>query len=350
MLRKRILITGGGGFIGHHLVDFVLRATDWDVVVLDRLDHAGNLERLMQLGSFVRERARVRVAFHDLRAAINNGALRQLGGSFEYTAHLAAGSHVDRSVQDPTGFVLDNVLGTANLLDWARHNSERTLVFSTDECLGAAEEGQLFTEGDRFNPTNPYAATKAGGELLAPAYSNTYGMNIVVTRAGNVMGERQDPEKFVPLATRKIAREQVVQIHTRRIVERVSGTGDDPIYGHRFVESSRLYTHVENVCSAVLAILERGERIRHDSASVGRYNISGGEDRSNLSVAAQIAELVGKPLRYEFVEDPPGRPRPDMRYGIDASKLRRELGWEPHVSFEEGLRRTVAAELEEITR
>lgn len=334
----RILVTGAAGFIGSHLVDRILKTTDWDVTCLDRLDHAGNLGRLAALPSFERNRHRCRVVFHDLRAAISPGVVRQLG-DFDFVAHLAAGSHVDRSVVDPSGFVLDNVLGTAHLLDWCREHARRTLVFSTDEVLGSALDGVTFFEGDRLNPLNPYAATKAGSELLAPAYANTYRMDIVVTRCANVFGERQDPEKFIPLCIRKVMSGEVVQIHSREMII--------PLHDYRreLVPSSRLYTHVENVTAATLLVLESGESIGGEDADTGRYHISGGEERSNLTVAQDIARIMNKQLEYELVVDPPGRPRPDMRYSIDASKLRR-LGWEPETTFTEGLVRTVRSELE----
>ncbi len=323
----KVLVTGAAGFIGHHLVERILTDTKWNVICLDRLDHAGNLERLVS--SFRNYSDRVKIEYHDLRAEISGPMAKRLG-TFDYCLHLAAGSHVDRSVQDPSGFVRDNVLGTAHLLDYCRSNVAQTLYFSTDEIFGSAEEGQCFKEGDRFNPTNPYSASKAGGELLVPAYANTYGMKLQITRCANVFGERQDPEKFIPLVIRKVLAGETVQIHSRG--EKVS---------------SRLYTHHRNVTSAVLKVLEKGELVGGEDASRGRFNIEAGEEQSNLLVAQEIARLIGKPLYYELVQDPPGRPRPDMRYSIDSSKLRR-LGWEPEIDFHSGLEQVVKFELEQL--
>lgn len=348
VVSKHILITGAAGFIGHALVDHVLLTTDWNVVCLDRLDHAGNLNRLTSLRSFSQHRARVRVVFHDLRAAINKSVASQLlGGAigFDHVVHMAAGSHVDRSILDPAGFVLDNVLGTAHLLDFCRDVANRTLLFSTDEVVGPAGPNDLFAEDARMNPNNPYSATKAGGELLGPAYANTYGMNIVVTRCANAFGALQDPEKFVPLVIRKILKGEVVSIHARRVLAPYISHADDPEY--HLEPATRLYTHVSNVTSAVLHVLEHGEPIQGEDANTGRFNISGGEEQDNLDVAKKIAKLMGRELRYELVVDPPGRPRPDMRYSIDASKLRK-LGWSPTVGFEEGLKRVVESELESL--
>lgn len=343
----RLLLTGAAGFIGSHLVDRVLRDTDWELVCLDRLDHAGNLGRLAALESFTANRKRCKVVFHDLRAAISPSVAASLG-TFDYIAHLAAGSHVDRSVLDPGGFALDNVVGTINLLDWARAGgvkpSGKTLIFSTDEVFGAAGPADLFAEGARFNPTNPYAATKAGAELMAPAFANTYGMRLQVTRCANVFGPRQDKEKYIPLVIRKVLAGETVQIHAKWETFEVNGfLAAMPVQR----PATRLYTYQANVTAAVLHVLEHGECIQGEDASSGRYNISGGEEISNLIVAERIAALLGKPLHHELVVDPPGRPRPDMRYSIDASKLIAS-GWAPTVGFDEGLRMTVEAELAEL--
>ncbi len=342
------LITGAAGFIGSHLVERILSNTKWKVTCLDRLDHAGNLERLVN--SVRNFSDRVRIVYHDLRAEISGPMAKRLG-TFDYCLHLAAGSHVDRSVQDPSGFVRDNVLGTAHLLDYCRFNVARTLYFSTDEIFGSADEGQCFQEGDRFNPTNPYSASKAGGELLVPAYANTYGMQLQITRCANVFGERQDPEKFIPLVIRKVLAGEIVQIHSR---VRYKVTNREEILSTKTIEatmlpdiSSRLYTHHRNVTSAVLKVLEKGECVGGENASSGRFNIEAGEEQSNLHVAQEIARLIGKPLHYELVQDPPGRPRPDMRYSIDSSKLR-GLGWEPEIDFSSGLEQVVKFELEQL--
>lgn len=356
---KRVLVTGAAGFIGHHLVERILSDTDWGIVCLDRLDHAGNLERL---ASSVRNHAdRVRVVFHDLRAELGNGVAKRLG-KFDYCLHLAAGSHVDRSVLDPSGFVRDNVLGTAHLLDYCREHVEQTLYFSTDEIFGSADEGQCFKEGDRMNPTNPYAASKAGGELLVPAYVNTYGMKLQITRCANVFGERQDPEKFIPLVIRKVLSGETVQIHSKKVGMREAGdycqchgkvlygpghNNRSPKLVENFQASSRLYTHHKNVTSAVLKVLEKGVCVGGEDASKGRYNIEGGEEMNNLEVALRIAHLCKHELTWEFVVDPPGRPRPDMRYSIDSSKLR-ALGWEPEIDFSSGLEQVVKYELEQL--
>lgn len=308
----RVLITGGAGFIGRHLVRHLLAETDWQLTVMDRLGEGSNLTELAP--------QRINFMWHDLRAPLR-GSL-----PFRYILHLAAGSHVDRSVKDPLGFVADNVLGTAHLLEFARRcdGLEKLLHFSTDEVFGAAEAGKAFDEHDSFYPTNPYAASKAASEVLAPAWANTFGLPIVVTRCTNVAGAGQDGEKFIPGTIAKVGRGEVVQIHSR------NGT-----------PSSRKYIDAADVCAAIVAVLARGGVIAGRGS--GYYNIAGEVDHSNLDVAARIAELMGKRLNWELVQDPPNRPRPDQRYDLNNARLK-ALGWEQRISLDETLRRCIAHE------
>ena len=312
-----ILLTGAAGFIGSHLARYILEQTDWTVVALDRLDPAGDQQRLAPLVE--QHGKRLRVVWHDLRAQLNPERLRP--HEFRYVAHLAAGSHVDRSVRDPVGFVMDNVLGTAHLLEYVRQHQpscEKALYFSTDEVFGPAPDGVIFDEHAPWNPENPYAASKAGAEALCPAWAAQYGLPIVVTHCSNAYGPGQDREKFIPLCAGKVKNGELVQIHAR---------------GGKV--STRLYIHVDDVSRAVLTILQKGG-ILHDATS-GKYNIVAAEELSNLLVAEQIAEVLGKPLRHELVENPPNRPKPDMRYALSGKKLE-ALGWAPEVSFDVGLR------------
>ena len=206
-MSKKILITGGAGFIAHHVVDLILKKTDWEIVTLDRLDFSGNLNRLQEVvRSYDKiNQKRVKVVFHDLKAEINP-EVKALIGKVDYIAHLAAGSHVDRSIKYPLEFVKDNVLGTANMLEFARSidSLEKFIYFSTDEVFGPALKGKQFKENERYNSTNPYSASKAGGEELVVAYENTYGLPSIITHTMNVFGERQNPEKFIPMVIKKV--------------------------------------------------------------------------------------------------------------------------------------------------
>lgn len=343
---KKVLITGAAGFIGHHLVEHILKNTDWNVVCLDRLDTSGNVNRLTDIDSWEKNKTRVKFYHTDLRAQISDslaGMLARAFGTkqgevvpFDYIMHLAAGSHVDRSITDPLAFVHDNVLGTAHMLDVVRVFGEfflkkdgKFLYFSTDEVFGPAPEGVSYKEWDRFNPNNPYAAAKAGAEDLAVAYAHTYRIPIAITHCMNVFGERQHPEKFVPMCVKKIMAGETISIHANK---------DKTKAGTRF------YLHTRNVCDAVLYILQHGP-VLDGSGTKGKYNIVGDKEVSNLEMAELIAKILGKDLKYEMVDFHSSRPGHDLRYALDGS-LMKEIGWVPPVSFEESLERTIKWTLE----
>lgn len=317
-MTKRIMITGGAGFIGHHLIEHLLRNTDWEIVSLDRLDTAGNLNRFSDMNVWKAEKKRVSVVFHDLKAAVNDQLRAQIGG-IDAIIHMAAGTHVDRSIENPISFVLDNVLGTANLLEYARHlpNLERMIYFSTDEVFGPAPPGTAYKEWDRYRSANPYAATKAGAEELCLAYQNTYRLPIFITHTMNVFGERQHPEKFIPMTIRKIIDGKVVTIHA------------DPT---KTKAGSRFYIHARNVAGAILFLMDKG-------VPGEKYNIVGEKEVSNLEMAEAIAAILEKPLKYEMVDFHSSRPGHDLRYALDGSKMA-ELGWKIPMVFEKGLRKT----------
>lgn len=309
----RVLITGGAGFIGRHLVRYLLKETEWDLTIMDRLGEGSNLTELAP--------ARVRFWWHDLKARLYG----EFPTDFRYIIHLAAGSHVDRSIQDPEGFVQDNVLGTCNLLQFARRckGLEKFLHFSTDEVFGAAN-GKAFDEYDSFYATNPYSASKAAAEALCPAWANTFGLPIVVTRCTNVCGPGQDGEKFIPTVRRLVESGGVVQIHSRN-----------------GVSSSRKYIDAQDVCAAILCVLTRGGVIAGRNS--GYYNIAGDTEYSNLDVAQRIAQVMGKELRHELVEDPPNRPRPDQRYDLCNARLK-DLGWSQRIDLQTTLERILACD------
>ena len=322
---KRVLITGGAGFIAHHLIGQILKTTDWEVITLDRLDYSGNLNRLHDLMlSFDPEvRKRVRVVHHDLKAELNPMVCREIG-NVDYILHLAAGSHVDRSIEYPLEFVMDNVVGTCNILDFARtqkENLERFIYFSTDEVFGPAPDGIKYKENDRYNSTNPYSASKAGGEELAVAYENTYDLPIYITHTMNVFGERQHPEKFIPMCIRKIRNGESVTIHSDST---------------KTVPGSRHYIHAEDVASAILFLLNHkgGFEPTWGNAKCPKFNIVGAEELNNLELAKIIAEAEGKDLAYEMVDFHSSRPGHDLRYALCGDKMK-ELGWTPAKSVRE---------------
>lgn len=317
-MSKTALITGGAGFIAHHLIGQILKTTDWNIITLDRLDYSGNLNRLHDLMlSFNPEvRKRVKIVHHDLKAELNP-LVRSEIGKVDYVLHLAAGSHVDRSIEYPMEFVLDNVVGTCNILEFAKtqNNLERFVYFSTDEVFGPAPDGIKYKENDRYNSTNPYSATKAGGEELAVAYENTYDLPIYITHTMNVFGERQHPEKYIPMCIRKIRDSETVTIHSDKTCT---------------IPGSRHYIHAEDVASAVLFLLNYQGSFEptYGGAKCPKFNIVGAEELNNLELAQIIADAQGKELKYELVDFHSSRPGHDLRYALCGDKMR-ELGWEP---------------------
>ena len=321
---KRVLITGGAGFIAHHLIGHILETTDWEIITLDRLDYSGNLNRLHDLMiSFMPEtKRRVKIVHHDLKAELNP-LVRSEIGDVDYILHLAAGSHVDRSIDYPMEFVMDNVVGTCNILEFARlqPNLERFVYFSTDEIFGPAPNGIKYKEEDRYNSTNPYSATKAGGEELAVAFQNTYGLPIYITHTMNVFGERQHPEKFIPMTIKNVRDGGTVTIHSDST---------------RTIPGSRHYIHAEDVASAVLFLLnyEGTFEPTWGGAKCPKFNIVGSEELNNLQLAQIIAEAQDKELKYELVDFHSARPGHDLRYALDGDKMK-SIGWTPAKSVRE---------------
>ena len=265
---------------------------------------------------------RVKIVHHDLKASLNPLVCSEIG-QVDYILHLAAGSHVDRSIDYPMEFVLDNVVGTANILDFARtqDNLEKFVYFSTDEVFGPAPDGIKYKENDRYNSTNPYSATKAGAEELAVAYENTYNLPIIITHTMNVFGERQHPEKYIPMCIRKARDGEVVTIHSDQT---------------RTIPGSRHYIHARDVSSAVLFLLNYNGTFEPTwgNAKCPKFNIVGSEELNNLELAQIIAEAQDKELKYELVDFHSSRPGHDLRYALDGSKMK-ELGWEPAKSVRE---------------
>jgi dTDP-glucose 4,6-dehydratase len=324
-MTKRALITGGAGFIAHHLIGYLLKHTDWDIVTLDRLDYSGNLNRLHDILMYnhtPETRKRVQVVYHDLKAELNP-LIKSTIGEVDYVLHLAAGSHVDRSIEYPMEFVLDNVVATCNILEFARtqKNLERFIYFSTDEVFGPAPNNIKYKENDRYNSTNPYSATKAGGEELAVAYQNTYGLPVYITHTMNVFGERQHPEKYIPMCIKKARDGETVTIHSDSTCT---------------IPGSRHYIHAEDVSDAILFLLNYQGTFEPDDtgAKCPKFNIVGSEELNNLELAQIIAEAQGKELKYDLIDFHSSRPGHDLRYALDGSKMK-EMGWEPTKSVRE---------------
>lgn len=326
-MSKTVLITGGAGFIAHHIVDYLLDHTDWKIITLDRLDYSGNLNRLHEVvGHRTHEEiSRVRTVFHDLKAELNP-LVQNFIGKVDIILHLAAASHVDRSISHPLEFITDNIMGTANLLEYARKldHLEMFLYFSTDEIFGVAPPGVNYKERDRYNSTNPYSASKAGAEELCVAYENTYKMPMMITHTMNVFGERQTPEKFIPLCIKKVLLDETVTIHADHTKTKAG---------------SRFYVHARDVADALLFLLQKNPQIEPDygMAKCRKFNIVGKEEVDNLSLAKMIAAAQGKELKYEMVDFHTSRPGHDLRYALSGD-LMRSLGWEPRVGLSDRIK------------
>jgi dTDP-glucose 4,6-dehydratase len=319
----KLLLTGGCGFIGHHFVQHIMKNTDWEIIILDKLTYAcKGVERLRDM-NYLNDK-RIKLFTYDLVNKISEGIVKEIG-DVDIIVHMAAETHVDNSITEPVQVIQNNVMSTVNLLEYAR--TLKTLkvffYFSTDEVFGPALGDTLYKEWDRHCPTNPYSASKSASENICIAYENTYKVPIMIVNVMNVIGERQLVEKFVPLVMRKVLNGETVYIHSDK-----NGT-----------PGSRFYIHARNVADAVLFLLKNGK--------IGdKYNISGEKEMDNLQMAKKIAEIIGKPLKYEVIDFHSSRPGHDLRYGLDGSKLFK-LGWKPKIDFEESLKKTIEWTLKE---
>jgi dTDP-glucose 4,6-dehydratase len=304
-----LLVTGAAGFVGSNLVRLILAERPADrVVALDKLTYAGNLENLAGL-----EGPRLRF----VRGDVCDGELVAevwRAEAIDAVLHLAAESHVDRSILAPSVFIETNVGGTQVLLEAARELGVKRFVHvSTDEVYGSLGPTGLFVEESPLAPSSPYSASKAASDLLALAYARTFQLPVVVTRCSNNYGPYQFPEKLIPLMIANALRDEPL-----------------PVYGDGL--NVRDWIHVDDHCRGLLAALDRG-------APGEVYNLGGASARPNLEVVRRVLALLGKPESLiRFVKDRPGH---DRRYATDASKAIRTLGWSPRRAFEDGLAETV---------
>jgi dTDP-glucose 4,6-dehydratase len=305
----KVLVTGGAGFIGANFVRFLLNTRrDIEIVNFDKLTYAGNPENLADVAqdqrySFVRGDITDRTAVTEL--------FRQ---EFDAVVHFAAETHVDRSIEDASPFLRTNIFGTQCLLEAARaFPNIRLIHISTDEVYGSAPAGAAFKEEAPLDPRSPYAASKASAEHFVTAYANTYGISSVILRCTNNYGPFQFPEKLIPLMIANASEDKPL-----------------PIYGDGMQERDWLF--VEDYCRAIALALEK-------AAPGSVYNISSGESQPNLKIVRTILRFLAKSdSLIQYVQDRPGH---DRRYALDSSKIRRDLGWSPQLSFEDGLRKTI---------
>ncbi|MDO8506988.1 MAG: dTDP-glucose 4,6-dehydratase [bacterium] len=305
----KVLVTGGAGFIGANFIHWVLKNRDWDIINLDKLTYAGNLESLKSL----EDNSRYEFVQGDI---CDPKLVNDLMSKVDYVVHFAAESHVDRSVLEPGVFIQTNVVGTQVMLQAALENKiKRFHHVSTDEVYGALglDGGKKFDENTPYDPHSPYSASKASSDHLVRAYGDTFDLEYTITNCSNNYGPYQFPEKMIPLFVANAREDKPL-----------------PIYGDG--EYIRDYLYVDDHCEAIALVLEKGK-------SQETYCVGGDSERSINQMAETILKSLEKPESLmTFVKDRPGH---DRRYAIDHSKITKELGWKPRVTFDEGIEKTI---------
>jgi len=321
--KTKLLITGMAGFVGSHLWEHTMKTTDWDVIGLVKMDRAGDLNRIQEtLNDHPEWLSRTKIVRHDLNDSLNS--VHKHIGEVDYIAHLAACSHVDVSIADPVGVFTNNAKTTVNMLEYARTkqpNLKKFIYFSTDEVYGPAPEGYDFTEEDKLRPSNPYSAGKAAGEMITMAYGKTYDFPYLITNTMNIFGERQDPEKLIPLCMKAIQEGKRMTIH---------GTPGNV--------GKRHWLHARNAADAVLFLLQ-------NPIVKDKVHIVGDIEMDNLQMYKLVAKYMGKGdvvegRDYCYLDFHSTRPGHDSRYAMSGKRLA-DLGWVAPVGFEDSIKRVV---------
>lgn len=336
---KRVLLTGGGGSIGVHVIAHIMHNTNWEVVGIDSFRHKGEYDRITRVcKNHPNWLDRIKMIQHDLAAPMTERQIKSLG-EIDYVLHLASLSDVQGSIDDPVPTIRNNVDITLNTLELARtlwdlpadpvkQPPEGTafILFSTDEVYGPAEKDQAHKEWSTILPSNPYAASKAAQEAIAISYWRSYNVPLIITNTMNNFGEMQQPNKYPVKIQKAVEGGEEVTVHT---------SADGQV-------GTRYYLHSRNAADALLFILNQGVYM-HTPGYVDkpdRYNVVGDIQLSNLELAEVIADLMGKDLKYKLDDFHSKQPGHDLHYGLDGEKLEK-LGWNPPVNFTESMKNTI---------
>ena len=313
---QKVLITGGTGFIGSNIVEYILDNTDWEIYILgrkfDTLDYIPNYDN-----------NRVVTIYQNL----NDPILQKLEDC-DYILHLAAKTLVDESIEDPYSFIYTNIMGTVNLFEYIRRymNPKAIINYGTDEVYGPAPDDYNFTEEDRWRPSSPYSASKCGQMAVGMAYARTYGLPIIHTYTMNVFGERQSNDKLIPIAIKKFLHNEPMTIHCKKDGDEIIEIG------------SRHWLYAKSAADATLFLLENGKANEH-------YNIAGDIELSNIQITNMISLIMNVKPTYEYIDFHKTRPGHDRRYSLDGTKINK-MGWKSPYPFGESMEKTVKWYLE----
>jgi len=312
-----VLITGGDGFIGSHIVEHILNKTDWNISLLGTNNNKWRIKELNDKDN------RIQFAYQDLCKTINPWKARLLPKDIDYVLHLASKTLVDDSIKDPKSFIYTNIMGTVNLFEYIRrYISPKAIInYGTDEVYGPAPNKYNFKEDDRWRPSSPYSASKCGQMAIGMAYAKTYGLPIIHTYTMNVFGERQSNDKLIPIAIRKFLENKPMTIHAKMDGDKILEVG------------SRHWLYAKSAADATIFLLKNGKENEH-------YNIAGDVELPNISMTDLIASFMNIEPKYEYIDFHKTRPGHDRRYSLDGNKIN-NMGWKSPFPFIESMEKTI---------
>lgn len=323
-MSKTVLLTGISGFAGSHIMEEILVSTDWDIIGIASWKHKGEPRRIIDSVHYKDNKKRVRIITHDLRSPFTEITKKDIG-KIDYIINNASESHVDRSISSPVDFIKNNVDLVLNILELTREvKPEKLIQISTDEVHGPMYKNTPHFEWDAHIPSNPYAASKACQEDIAISYWRTYGIPLIITNTMNLVGERQDSEKFIPKVIKALLMGEEITIH---------GSNDGQ-------SGERFWIHARNQANALVYLLNNVSPIYYPDVNLPeRFNVVG-QRLSNLDMAKTIAKLMNKQLKYEVVNFHESRPGHDLVYGLDGSKMD-FIGWNAPLTLEDSLHKVI---------